>query len=196
MSHYFKNDPTLGHEEINIKLDFLGDNFIFHSDKGVFSKQEADHGSLLLLQNLLKMDLSGSLLDVGCGYGLLGVILGKKYPELLIEMVDVNQRALQLCELNLSANAVKGKVYLSDGYQAVEGLFDTIISNPPIRAGKVVVHRILREAKDHLIDGGKLVIVMRKSHGAPSALKLLQETYSTAKIIDRSEGFYIIEAIR
>jgi 16S rRNA (guanine1207-N2)-methyltransferase len=194
MSHYYKNDPQLKHTTINIRLDYHNQAFNFQSDDGVFSKDEVDTGSMALLNYLSSLPLSGNLLDVGCGYGLLGVVLGKLFPQLQVTMVDVNERALVLSQLNLANHHLVGAVYYSDAYTSVTGCYDYIISNPPIRAGKSVVHRILVDAKGYLAANGKLIIVMRKSHGAPSAIALLKSHYQTVTIVDRFKGFYIIEA--
>ncbi len=196
MSHYYKNDENLAHQEIKIRFDYQGLCLKFQSDLGVFSKDKIDEGSKTLLDYLVKLDLKGKLLDVGCGYGLLGVTLGKLVSDLQITMVDVNLRAIELSKLNAVTNQVNVEVKLSDGYQEIKDNYDLIISNPPIRAGKAVVTRILVEAFDHLMVDGQLIVVIRKSHGAMSALKQLQTTFSNGEIVKKNKGYYILKAIK
>ena len=119
----------------------------FKTDRGVFSKNGIDYGSRVLLENY-QSEGAKTLLDVGCGYGTLGLTLAKKF-DLSVTMVDVNSRALDLCRQNAIDNAVSNaEIELSNIYEAVSEKYDAIISNPPIRAGKEVVHEILTGAFD------------------------------------------------
>lgn len=194
MSHYFKNDSSIKERDIKIPFTYQGNSFLFESNNGIFSKDEIDVGSKTLLDELMKLQLYGKLLDVGCGYGLLGVVLKKNNPELDVMMVDVNDRAVELALLNAKNNGIKAKIKYSDSYSIINEKFDWIISNPPIRAGKIVVNEILTGAINYLDDGGSLVIVMRKSHGAKSAIALLESVFKEVSILKRNKGFYVIKA--
>ncbi len=191
--HYYTANPASAHDERRVALTALGNELVFTTDAGVFSRDGLDKGTEALL-NALPVPMEGRVLDLGCGWGPVGVTLGKKYPALEIVMTDINQRAAELARRNLAANGVRAQVVQGDGFAAVEGSFDTILTNPPIRAGKAVIYALFREARERLNPGGALYIVIRKQQGAPSALKFLREVYDEAEVIDRSGGFHVIRA--
>ena len=190
--HYYTASPSSAHDERRVALTALGNELTFITDAGVFSRDGLDRGTELLLEALPAF--SGRVLDLGCGWGPVGVALGKKYPGLEIVMTDINQRAVALARRNLRENGVAATVVQGDGFEAVEGGFDAIVTNPPIRAGKAVIYGLFAEARNHLNPGGALYLVMRKQQGAPSALKYLREIYGEAEIIDRGSGFHVIRA--
>ena len=190
--HYYTEVPGSAHDERAVTVRALGQELTFLTDAGVFSRDGLDRGTELLLEALPA--LSGRVLDLGCGWGAVGVTLGKRYPGLEIVMTDINTRAVDLARRNLAANGVAATVVQGDGFAAVAGAFDAIVTNPPIRAGKAVIYGLFDRARDFLNPGGALYIVIRKQQGAPSALKHLQETYKTAEVIDRGGGFWVIRA--
>lgn len=190
--HYYTSNPTSEHDERQIRAVALGNELRFTTDAGVFSRDGLDRGTEILLNAL--PELSGRALDLGCGWGAVGVALGKKYPALEIVMTDVNRRAAALARRNLEANGVRAEVLEGDGFERVEGLFDAVITNPPIRAGKAAIYGLFDEARNHLVPGGALYVVIRKQQGAPSALKHLQETYGSAEIIEREAGYWVLRA--
>ena len=176
-----------------IDIEFNGEKYAFKVDNGVFSKHGLDDGTRIMLKAL--PTLSGRILDLGCGWGPVGVILGRTYPNAEIVMADVNTRALTLASENLERNRINNaETVVSDVYSGVEGEFDYIITNPPIRAGKQVVYQMLDEAKQRLSPGGALIAVIRKQQGAESALKHLAEVYGQAKILDKEKSYWVMEA--
>ncbi len=167
----------------------------FKTDRGVFSKNGIDYGSRVLLENY-HPEGAKTLLDVGCGYGTLGLTLAKKF-DLSVTMVDVNSRALDLCRQNAIDNAVSNtEIELSNIYEAVSEKYDAIISNPPIRAGKEVVHEILTGAFDYLNDGGHLTIVIQKKQGAPSAQRKMEEVFGNCQLVARDKGYFILRSYK
>lgn len=190
--HYYTENPLSAHDERQLTLTALGNELRFTTDAGVFSRDGLDRGTEVLLEAL--PPLSGRALDLGCGWGAVGVALGKRYPDLQIVMTDINNRAVELARRNLAANGVRAEVLQGDGFEAVEGDFDAIVTNPPIRAGKAVIYGLFAAARDYLKPGGAVYIVMRKQQGAPSALKYLREIYTQAEVIDRGSGFHVIRA--
>ena len=190
--HYFTENPNSAHEERRVTLRALGNELAFVTDAGVFSRDGLDRGTEVLLEALPV--LSGRVLDLGCGWGAVGVALGKKYPGLEIVMTDINRRAVELARRNLAGNGVRAEVVQGDGFAAVEGEFDAIVTNPPIRAGKAVIYGLFSDARRYLKPDGALYIVIRKQQGAPSALKYLREIYAEAEVIDRGSGFHVIRA--
>lgn len=197
MAHqYFENNESLAHNYEQITYYFKGHEIVFTADAGVFSKKAIDFGSSLLLKTL---ELNGvkSLLDVGCGYGTMGITIGVMHPEIKITMVDVNNRALDLCRKNtLSNNVENTSIFESDAYENVDGVFDCVISNPPIRAGKAVVHKIILGAYDHLVEGGHMWCVIQKKQGAASAIKALKTVYKAVETKAIDKGYCIICATK
>jgi len=190
--HYYTEMPTSAHDERKIALKALGNELTFVTDAGVFSRDGLDKGTALLLNAL--PELRGRVLDLGCGWGAVGVALKAKYPELDVVMTDINARAADLARRNLAANGVRATVVRGDGFESVEGKFDAIVANPPIRAGKAVIYGLFDQSRDFLNPGGALYIVIRKQQGAPSALKHLRERFGAAEVIDRGGGFWVIRA--
>ena len=189
--HYYTSAPTSQHEERHFNHVFAGKVLRFQTDAGVFSKQHIDPGSELLCK-ALPGDLSGRVLDMGCGWGAMTILTLAKCPGCEITMADVNERALALAQENVAANRMQAKAILSDGFENVEGEFEAVMTNPPIRAGKAVIYKMFEDAKEHLVSGGVLYLVIRKQQGAPSALKFLKELYRKAEVIERDGGYWII----
>ncbi len=165
---------------------------MFNSDLGVFSKDKIDYGSKLLLETFLKNTKQSNLkiLDMGCGYGFIGIVISKVLNT-SVDMCDVNLRAINLCENNIKQNNVKAFALESDAYQNISNKYDIIITNPPIKVGKKITLKILLDAKKFLEKNGTLWFVMRKDHGAKSIIKTLENDY-LCQVIEKSKGFYII----
>ena len=189
--HYYTSAPTSEHEERSFRAVFAGRVLAFDTDAGVFSKQHVDPGSELLC-SALPEGLTGDVLDMGCGWGAMTVMTLARFPQVNVTMADVNERALALAISNVEKNHMQAKAVLSDGFDRIEGMFDAVITNPPIRAGKAVIYRMFEDAKAHLKPGGMLVLVIRKQQGAPSALKFLKTLYARAEVIARDGGYWII----
>ena len=193
VSHYFENDQNLPSNLKKTTTTIFNHNFIFYTDNGVFAKRGLDYGSRLLLESLPYEKLKGPILDVGCGYGVLGIIISK-LTNLEVDMIDVNKRALHLSNRNIKENNCTNiNAFLSDCYQNITRKYKTIITNPPIRAGKKIVYEILFKAKEHLEKDGTLYLVIRKEQGAKSTITDLKKEYDVT-IINKSKGFFIIKA--
>jgi len=190
--HYYTEQPSSAHAERAVEFEIFGRVLRCTTDAGVFSRDGLDRGTEVLLNAL--PPLSGRVLDLGCGWGPVGLALGARDPALDIVMTDVNARAVDLARRNLAANGVAATVLQGDGFDAVEGTFDAILTNPPIRAGKAVIYALFDRARVFLNPGGALYIVIRKQQGAPSALRHLQETWPAASIIDRASGYWVLRA--
>ena len=193
MSHYFTNEEV----KSNLQKTFVkirDKNFSFYTDNGVFSKKGLDFGSRTLIECLLDENISGDILDVGCGYGVIGIILSSFF-DTSIDMIDINKRAVHLSEMNIKENKVSNiKSFYSDIYENVNKKYNTIITNPPIRAGKEVVYKILFGARDYLVSGGTLFFVINKDQGAKSVVRDLEKV-AKVEIIKKNKGFFIIKCI-
>lgn len=193
MEHYFTNNDNLRSNLRTIIYKYEDYSLEFSSDLGVFSKDKVDYGSRLLMETYFKHGKKDiSILDVGCGYGIIGLSLSK-IMNTKSTLIDVNRRALHLAEMNAKKMKIDANIYESDIYSNVKGKFDVIITNPPIRAGKDVIMSILLNAKDYLNSDGELWCVIRKDQGAKSISLKMKEFYDVS-IIEKSKGFYIIVA--
>lgn len=197
MSHYFENDDSLKSEKRIIKYNLNSYSFELTSDLGVFSKNELDPGSKLLIQNAIKDQIKGSLLDMGCGYGPIGITLSKICPIDRVDFVDVNKRALNLTSENAKKYCVNNfNVFESNGFENVKDEYDYILINPPIRAGKEVIFKMFEDSINHLKKGGVLLIVIRKDQGAPSAKNKLESIFGNCETIDREKGYHILKSVK
>ena len=198
MSHYFSNDASVVSRQREITYVINNVRFSLSSDNGVFSKNELDEGSRLLIETLLPLELGESLLDLGCGIGPIGLTLSYFHPRLKLTCSDVNLRALALCEHNAQTLNLSHKVTClqSDIYLEIEGTFHSIVSNPPIRAGKKVTYAIYEGALEHLEQGGSLYVVVRKQQGAPSVIKKLEEVFGNVTLLARHKGYYVLQATK
>ncbi len=194
--HYFSKNPGSKSTPKHWSFTLRGQNLNLSTDQGVFSKNEVDFGSRTLVESFEEPSVEGEFLDLGCGYGPIGITLAKDFPERHIVMVDVNERAIELSELNARQNDAKNVGILhSDCFQALENrYFASILTNPPIRAGKKTVHAMLEESYEHLLPLGELWVVMQKKQGAPSAQKLLQDLFGHVDVVERNKGYYIFKA--
>ena len=193
MNHYFEDNRHLKSNRKDFSFRFWCFNYSFVSDNGVFSKEELDEGTRILLETALENKLEGKVLDLGCGIGPVGVVVKHNFPNCEVEMVDVNPRALELAKENAKRNHVDTKIYLSDAFENIETRdFSAILVNPPIRAGKTVIYKMFDQSYEHLNHDGCLWVVMRKSHGALSAKKKLEEVFGNCEIKKRDKGFYVL----
>lgn len=191
---YYAENPDAAHDIHELRVELLGQKMTFLTDAGVFSKKMVDFGSQLLLK-CLEVDERETVLDVGCGYGPLGLSLAKAYG-VQATMVDINNRALDLARQNAERNKVVATIFQSNIYEQVEGIFDHVISNPPIRAGKQVVHEIIEKSKDFLEIGGDLTIVIQKKQGAPSAKSKMEDVFGNCEIVKKDKGYYILRSVK
>lgn len=191
--HYYTPSPASAHDERRLTVRALGVEMSFVTDSGVFSRDGLDAGTRVLLEAL--PPLSGRVLDLGCGWGAMGGVLAKVYPDARFVLSDINARAVELAARNLRANGLRNaRAVCGDGFAAVEGCFDWILTNPPIRAGKQVIYGLFAQARDFLAPGGTLALVIRTQQGAKSAERFLRGLYASVKTLDISGGYRVLAA--
>lgn len=193
--HYYSQQPEARHDRRTLSTVLRGKTLRFTSDAGVFSKGDIDHGSRVLIEAMDIPDGS-AVLDVGCGYGPIGISAAFLAPGGHVTMIDINSRAVELARENAQHNGIRNVTVMeSDVLSAVKGQkYDVILTNPPIRAGKAVVHRIFEEAYEHLNEGGSLWIVIQKKQGAPSAAAKLESLFPVVEEVGKDKGYRIIKA--
>lgn len=191
MSHYFTNDETIKSEIKKVNVRLKNQSLSFYTDNGVFSKKGLDFGTRTLLESL--EPISGDVLDLGCGYGPIGIYLKKEFS-VNVDMIDINQRSLDLARKNAVLNEVDVHIIESNGYQNIDKKYDYIITNPPIRVGKEILYSLLLGAKEHLKENGQLWFVIHKDQGAKTVAKDMEKAYQV-EIINKNKGFYIIKCI-
>lgn len=192
MSHYFtKDNSKLKSNPQVIAFSANGVPLKFNTDHGVFSRNEFDEGTKVLLK-YMKVNNVSNALDLGCGYGVIGIYLAKQY-NINIDMVDINDRAVMLSTENSLLNNVETNVFYSDGFETIKSKYDLIVLNPPIRAGKIVIYKLFEDSSEYLNEDGAFYIVMKKKHGAESAIRKLKTIYKDVVIIKKEKGFNVIE---
>ena len=189
---YFARDPS-GPSRVAVAVwEHAGREYEFLSDSGVFSRGRVDYGSRLLASSLPAF--RGRVLDIGCGYGFIGLAVKLMNPQAEVVLCDVNSRALALARENAKRLCVHAEVIESDGYSEIPGKFDAIVTNPPVRAGKAVYYPWFDGAPERLNPGGSLFIVLRRKQGAPSAAKRLEALFPRVEEIGHGGGYHAIAA--
>jgi 16S rRNA (guanine1207-N2)-methyltransferase len=195
--HYFTKQPTTAANKQTFYTTLRGRKFLFTTDAGVFSRQEIDYGSRLLIETM-SIPPTAHVLDVGCGYGSVGIVAATIACHGTATLIDINERAVQLAQENAERNQIHNvRIIQSDLFDALAAeTFDTIVTNPPIRAGKEIVHRIFADAYTHLHPGGSLWVVIQKKQGSPSAFNKLQSIFGHVREVCKDKGYRIFEAIK
>ena len=189
MSYYFDNDTKVQSKEVITKAEIGNTLFTFITDNNVFSKRGLDFGTRTLLENI--DNITGDILDFGCGYGPIGIYLKKKF-NVNVDMIDINKRAINLAKKNAKLNSVDVTIFESNIYEQVTKKYDYIITNPPIRVGKKILYEILINAKEHLKEKGHLIFVINKDQGAKSVMRDMEKKYNV-KLVEKNKGFFIID---
>jgi len=197
MKHYFTDNSELESNPTTFTYTLKDKNISFTTDIGVFSKNMLDFGTRVLLDAITITKHQKTVLDIGCGYGAIGVSLKMLHSHVKVEMIDVNDRAVALCQKNIEQNNLSDiSVYKSNVFEEVSNTFDVIVTNPPIRAGKTVVQQILEESYRYLNPQGELWVIIQKKQGAPSAKKKMEDIFTNVEVIKRDKGYYLLKSIK
>jgi len=191
MGFYFDKETNVESKEVTTKAEISGKLYTFKTDNNVFSKKGLDFGTRTLLESINIENISGDVLDFGCGYGPIGIYI-KSNTNSNVDMIDINERALNLARTNANINKVDVNIFESDIYSNVDKKYDYIITNPPIRVGKKILYEILIGAKEHLKESGHLIFVINKDQGAKSTMKDMEKYYKV-KLLNKNKGFFTID---
>lgn len=196
-NHYYNSNLETKSCERSFDFKLLSHDLTFYTDNGVFSKTMIDYGTYILIKNCRMEPWYKNVLDVGCGYGPIGISLAKEFETIHFDLIDVNLRALMLAKKNTEINKLKNiTIFESNIYEMIHTKYDCILSNPPIRAGKNVVHKILENSINYLHINGAIYIVIQKKQGAPSAMDKLKKIFGNCEVICRDKGYYILKSVK
>lgn len=198
MEHYFTRDPGAPHALRRLEVVLRGERLVFWTDRGVFSPERIDRGTRLLAEVFQAPD-GARILDLGAGYGVLGIVAARVVPQAEVWMLEVNRRAAELAERNARENGVK-RVHVVVG-EDLDALppdlrFHTVLTNPPIRAGQALVFSLYRQAVARLVPGGELWTVVRTRQGAERHLAFLADLTGEAELVARGGGYRVFRAAR
>lgn len=191
MAQYFENDPSLSQEQIQVHYKINDHTFTLTSVPGVFSNRNLDMGSRLLIEQTLKLNITGKVLDLGCGYGPIGLTLYYFNKDISLTLSDINSSACVCARKNAQDLKLNVNVIESNAFEQINEEFDLILFNPPIRAGKQTIYQMFLEAHQHLNEGGRLIIVIRKDQGAISAHEYIQSVFGNGSLLYRKHGYHL-----
>jgi len=196
VEHYFTENTEVEHNIKEMQFEMNDEKFSFLTDNAVFSKTRVDFGSELLIKTVLREETKpDSILDVGCGYGPIGITLARFYFDAIVCMCDINNRAIDLAHDNIKKNNIKNAETINSNiYGNIKGKYELIVTNPPIRAGKKVVHEILVGSKEHLKRDGRIYAVIQKKQGAETAKKKLEEVFGNCEVVEKKAGFWMLRS--
>jgi len=194
--HYYVEKPKAKYREYTIRARIKGFDLIFKSASGVFAAKEIDSASLLLIENA-DLPEKGKILDLGCGYGMIGIVAAKTCPSCQVILTDINKRAVKLAIQNVLLNRVKANVRQGDMYESVKDeKFDAILLNPPMSAGREIVMKMLEEAPKHLNKYGSLQIVARKTKGGQFLFDEMKTLFEEVRVLVKSGGFWVVKGVK
>jgi 16S rRNA (guanine1207-N2)-methyltransferase len=186
--HYFSEKQTSHDKRFEVEIKLRGDSFTLISSKGVFSKDELDDATALLIKHAITGE---KVLDLGCGYGVVGICILRKNKDIEMTFSDVNERALELTSENLKKLNLKGTIVKSNLFENIQDTFDAILSNPPISAGRKTCYSLIEEAYAHLESRGTLQIVARHNKGGSMLRSKMEEVFGNVTTIVKNKGFHV-----
>jgi len=197
MEHYFTPKPQAQRDPLLFTVELFQREFKFRTDTGVFSRTEIDPGTLLLI-SVLPVKPGDRVLDLGCGYGPIGIAAAYLAgPAGFVDMIDINERAVELARANAALNGLTNvRAWQSDGFSAVDGTYDWIVTNPPIRAGKKVIYPMVEKAYGHLNPGGGMLVVIRTKQGAKSMEKKMESVFGNVETVKIKQGYRVLKSVR
>ncbi len=189
--HYYTENPT---SELRVKEHILtlknGHQYKFKAPSGVYGKKRIDKASILLIESVKLTN--EKVLDMGCGYGVIGITLKKEYPDITLYMSDINSRAVDFSKINAKDNNAQAIIKQGNLFEPWGNeLFDVIVCNPPIVAGKTVLHKLVEQAKVFLVSNGKLFLVAYHNKGGSSLSLYMKKIFGNVSEVEKSGGFRV-----
>ena len=193
LDHYFAAHPKSKIRLGTIRTYLRGKPFEFLTASGVFSKKRVDLGTRLLIESMVLPE-EGYVLDVGCGYGAVGIVAGAFNNNLRVVMVDVNERAVRLARRNVEINSVQNVVVKRGHlYEPVKGvMFNCVLSNPPVSAGMETVRAIISEAPEHMVNRALFQMVVKSKVGGKRLSMFFVEAFGNVRVLARKSGYRVL----
>lgn len=190
IEHYYIEKPKSKFMLYKIKTKLRGNEIELYSASGLFSPKKIDKGTRILIENCI-VKSKWKILDLGCGYGAVGISLKRSFPNLDVLFSDINERAVEITKKNVKKYNIKAKVVKSDGFENVKEDFNSILLNPPQTAGKKICFKLIEHSKNHLVKGGLLQIVARHNKGGRELSKKMEEVFGNMKDIVKKAGYRV-----
>jgi len=194
MEHYFSEYPKSQFIKERFEIEVLGEKFMINSGSGIFSLKELDFGTKLLIENAKIPNKDSTILDLGCGYGIVGMAMKRRYPDTDVTMIDVNDRAVKLAKQNCDENNVRCTIIKSDIFSHPDinkKKFDVILTNPPFSAGKKTCIDIIKQSHDHLNKDGLLQLVAPHNKGGESLKKIMLSVFNNVGELEKKRGYRV-----
>ncbi len=200
LEHYFINKTHSKSDYFNFTAKFLDKTYKITSCDDVFSKNELDYGSLVLCKTFLKTypNANGEILDMCCGYGTIALLLASNLKDCNFHLADINKTGIELSKINAKYNNISNIVEIKESnmFENINGEYDYIVSNPPIKAGKKVLLDFADNSINFLKSGGILMLVIKKNLGADSLKSHLTNLYGNCEVLERDKGYYILKCVK
>jgi len=194
--HYYIENPKSKYVEYEVKTRIRNFDLYLKSASGIFSAKEIDRASKLLIEKA-ELPKKGKILDLGCGYGMIGIVASKVCPGCTVILTDINKRAIKIAKENVSLNRVNAHVLQGNLYEPVKGeKFDVILLNPPMVAGREIVLKMIHQSVEHLNTKGSLQIVARKTKGGAFLFAEMKTLFREVKVLARSGGFWVVKGVK
>ena len=191
MSHYFSKEQKSPLRLSTITTNLKNIQFEFYTGSGVFSSKKVDKGTILLIEKAI-IKPNWKILDLGCGYGPVGISIAKSFPGAKVLMTDVNSRAVKLAKMSIELNkTTNAEAKYSDKFEKIDQKFNTILFNPPQTAGKQLCFNMITQSKDHLEKNGLLQLVARHNKGGKDLSKKMDEVFNNVKETAKGSGYRI-----
>lgn len=189
MKHYFSEKQNVAFTVKKFLAQVQGMQLEFYTAPGVFSKSRVDKGTKLLV-TAMQLNQGDKVLDMGCGIGIVGIVAAKRFNAQVL-MVDINERAIDLAKRNVKLNNVAAEVRKSNVYENISETFDTILVNPPLKAGKKVCYAIIEQSIQHLTNRGTLQLVALHNKGGSTLAGRMKAVFGNVQAIAKQSGYRV-----
>ena len=194
--HYFSSKPSSKEQRKELYGKLRGHSIKLITSSGIFSKDRVDDGTRLLIEKCHINNTKGTILDLGCGYGVIGITIKKTFPETTVICSDINERAVRLTTENAALNNVEITTIQSNVYEAIQEKLDVVLVNLPRNAGKEVCLKMIDGAYERLNKKGTLQVVAKHQRGGKTYKQYMEKTFTNCETIARSNGYHVYKSTK